>query len=804
MLKNYFKIALRNLLKFKAYSLINIFGLAIGIASCIMILLFINDELSYDRNNEKADQIYRVHTVASLAGNESDLAVSPAPLGQTLVRDFPEVIQYTRLMPNRTMLIRYKDNVFNESDFYWADSTIFDVFTIPFLKGDPKTALTQPHSIVLTQKLAKKYFGNEDPMDKIMNFEDGTPYTVKGVIKDCPHNVHFHYEMFASMASLGLGDTPFWIANNFHTYILLKKGVPGSQLAAKLPAFVEKYAGPQLRELFQTSYEELRKSGSRYEFHMQPLTDIHLTSHLDYELEPNSDIKYVYIFSIIAVFILLIACINFMNLSTARSMLRSKEVGIRKVLGSNKSQLVKQFLTESILMTFIAVVAAIALVEIFLPSFNILAGKELHTSYFNNVFAIPALLIAVIVVGLIAGSYPAFFLSSFKPVTVLKGKLNGGGGSWLRSGLVVFQFAISIVLFIGTFIVYGQLKYVQEKNLGFDRDHVLVISRAWALEKQSQTFKDELKKNSHVVSASYSDNLPGRLFGQTVFRPEGSQSSQQYLLAVMATDYDFAETMKLKLTDGRYFSRDFPADSQVVILNESAVKHMGIQDPVGKRVIMPGRTPEQNQFFPVVGVLKDFHFESLHQKIRPLAIILNRGQTSFLPVRISPGDISGTVSSIEKEWKKFVPNKPFEYFFLDDDFNKLYESEQKTGEIFTVFSVLAIFIACLGLFGLAAFTAERRTKEIGIRKVLGASIPGIVVLLSREFTKWVLLANIIAWPLAYYFMSSWLRNFAYRIDPGLGIFLIAAVIAFIIALLTVSFQAVKVAVANPVRALRSE
>ena len=804
MLKNFFKIALRNLLKFKAYSFINIFGLAIGIAACIMILLFINDELSYDRNNEKAEQIYRVHTVASLAGNESNLAVSPAPLGETLVRDYPEVIQYTRLMPNRTMLIRYKDNVFNEANFYWADSTIFDVFTIPFIQGDPKTALAQPHSIVLTEKLAKKYFGNEDPMDKIMNFEDGTPYTVKGVVKDCPHNVHFHYDMFASMASLGLGDTPFWVANNFHTYILLKKGVPGSELAAKLPAFVEKYAGPQLRDLFQTSYEEIKKSGSRYEFHMQPLTDIHLTSHLDYELEPNSDIKYVYIFSVIAVFLLLIACINFMNLSTARSMLRAKEVGIRKVLGSNKSQLIKQFLTESILMTFIAVVVAIALVEIFLPSFNSLAGKELHTAYFNNFFAIPALLIAIIVVGLIAGSYPAFFLSSFKPVTVLKGKLNGGGGSWLRSGLVVFQFAISIVLFIGTFIVYGQLRYVQEKNLGFDKDHVLVITRAWALENQTQTFKDELKKNSHIISASNTGSLPGKAFGQTVFRPEGTQSSQQYILSVMATDYDFAETLKLNLLQGRYFSKDFAADSQVVVLNESAVKHLGLQNPVGKRVVLPGRTPEQNVFYTVIGVIKDFHFESLHQKIRPLAIFLERGQTAFLPVRLSSGDVSESVSFIESEWKKFVPNKPFEYFFLDDDFNNLYEAEQKTGEIFTVFSVLAIFIACLGLFGLAAFTAERRTKEIGIRKVLGSSISGIVVLLSRDFTKWVLLANVIAWPLAYYFMGAWLQNFAYRIDPGLGIFLMAAIAAFIIALFTVSFQAVKVAIANPIKALRSE
>lgn len=804
MIKNYLKIALRNLLKFKAYSFINIFGLAIGIAACMMILLYINDEMSYDKYNEKADQIYRVHTLGKLAGNTINIAVSPAPLGETLVKEYPEVIQYTRIMPNNTMLIRYKDNVFTETNFFWADSTIFDVFTIPFIKGDPKTALTQPHTVVLTEKLAKKYFGKEDPMDKIMNFEDGTPYTVKGVVKNCPVNSHFHYDIFASVASLGMDNTPHWISNNLYTYVVLKKGVPGSVLESKLPDFARKYAGPQLKELFGASFDELRNSGNLYEFHTQSLSSIHLNSHLDYELEPNSDVRYIYIFSIIALFILFIACINFMNLSTARSAIRSKEVGIRKVLGSNKAQLVKQFLAESILMTFIAVVVSIALVEIFLPSFNHLAARELHTSYFNNLIAIPALILAVLVIGLIAGSYPAFFLSSFKPVTVLKGQLNHNGGSWLRSGLVVFQFAISIVLFIGTFIIYGQLKYVQEKNLGFDREHVLVINRAWALESKAETFKNELLNNAHIINASNTDNLPGRIFGQIVFKPEESQSPQQYILAIMSTDYDFAKTLKLHLSEGRYFSKENSTDSLAIVLNESAVQLMGIKDPLGKRVILPGPTPGQNASFTIVGVLKDFHFESLHQKIRPLAILLNRGQTSYLPVRIRPADVSGSISYIEKEWKKFVPNKPFEYFFLDDDFNKLYQSEQKTGEIFTVFSILAIFIACLGLFGLAAFTAERRTKEIGIRKVLGASIPGIVVLLSKEFTKWVLIANIIAWPLAYYFMSSWLQNFAYRISPGLFTFILAAIIALFIALLTVSFQAVKVAVANPVNALRSE
>lgn len=804
MLKNYLKIALRNLLKFKIYSFINVIGLSIGIAACMMILLYIDDELSYDKFNKKADQIYRVHTIGKLAGNEINISVSPPPLGETLVQDYPEVLQSTRLMPNKTMLIRYKDNVFNESRFFWADSTLFDVFTIPFVKGNPKTALAQPHTVVITESLAKKYFGSEDPMNKIMSFEDGTPYTVKGVVKDCPPNAHFQYDIFASISSLGMGKNLNWFNNSFYTYIIVKEGTSIPNLQSKLKKFAAKYAGPDLTKIFGVTYDDFKKTGNNYEFILQPLTGIHLHSHLDYELEANSDIKYIYIFSIIALFILIIACINFMNLSTARSMMRSKEVGIRKVLGSNKSQLIKQFLAESVLLTFLATLLAIVLVEVLLPSFGRLAGKQLHASFFDNIFIIPALLLAVLIVGLLAGSYPALYLSSFKPVVVLKGKLNGAGGSWMRNGLVVFQFSISIILFICTFVVYGQLKYVQEKNLGFNKDHVLVVQRAWALENKAATFKNELLNNSNILSASNTDNVPGRLFGQTVFRPENSPTQQQYILAVMSTDYDFAKTLGLKFVDGRFFSKEISTDTLAVVLNESAVKSLGLKDPINKKILYPGNNPQETIAYTVIGVLKDFNYESLHQKIRPLAILLNTRQTAYLPIRIRPNDVAGTVSFVQGEWKKFVPNKPFEYFFLDDDFNSLYRSEQKTGEIFTAFSVLAIFIACLGLFGLAAFTAERRTKEIGIRKVLGASIPTVVFLLSKEFTKWILIANIIAWPIAFYFMSNWLENFAYRININPAIFVIAGLLALLIALITVSYQAIKVAVANPVRALRTE
>ncbi len=763
-------------------------------------MLYVSEELSYDKFNKNYEQIYRVQADAKIEGRDLNMALSPPPLGATLVREFPDVLQYTRIMPTANMLIRYKNNVFNETRFYWADSTLFDVFTMPFIEGNPKTALSQPHTVVLTESLAKKYFGNEDPIDKIMNFEDGTPYTVRGVIKDCPPNSHFQYDMFASMSSASFGSSPFWFNNSFYTYIVLRKGASIQKLEAKFPDLIKKYAGPQLLQALGMHYNEWKKKGNSYKFYLVPITSIHLYSHLDHELEPNGDIKYIYIFSIIALFVLLIACINFMNLSTARSSTRSKEVGIRKVLGSNKTQLVKQFLAESFLLTLISVFVSITLVELLLPAFSHLAGKELSTNYLNNWLIIPAIILIVIIVGLVAGSYPSFFLSSFQPVKVLKGKATGNKGNLLRSGLVVFQFTISIILFIGTFIVYSQLTYIQTAKLGFDKDHILVIQRAWALENHAQAFKEELMKNPGISNVSNSNDVPGKPFSGTLFKADNVPGAQNYLMSFMSTDYNFIKTMGIQLVSGRYFSKQFPSDTLSVVLNESAVKLFGLNDPVGKRIFMVGRTIP----FNVIGVLKDFHYESLHQKIQPLVITLGLGQTSYLPIRLKTTNVSSVLSYIKSEWKKFVPGKPFEYYFIDQDLSRLYMSEQKTGELFTAFSVLAIFIACLGLFGLAAFTAERRTKEIGIRKALGSSVSGIVFLLSKEFTKWVLIANIIAWPVAYYFMNNWLKDFAYRINMNFWIFIISGVLALLIALLTVSIHAVRAARANPIKTLRYE
>ena len=606
--------------------------------------------------------------------------------------------------------------------------------------------------------------------------------------------------MFASMSSATFGNSPFWFNNNFYTYIVLRKGASVPKLEEKFPALIKKYAGPQLYQALGMHYDEWKKKGNSYKFYLEPITSIHLYSHLDHELEPNGDIKYIYIFSIIALFILLIACINFMNLSTARSSTRSKEVGIRKVLGSNKTQLIKQFLTESFLLTLISVFVSVTFVELFLPAFSSMAGKQLNTGYLNNWLIIPGILLMVVIVGLAAGSYPSFFLSSFQPVKVLKGKATGNKGNLLRSSLVVFQFTISIILFIGTFIVYSQLKYIQTAKLGFDKDHILVIQRAWALENHAQTFKEELLKNPEIANASNADDVPGKPFSQTLFKAENIPGAQNYLMSFMSTDYNFMKTMGIKLEDGRYFSKQFPSDTLAVVLNESAVKLFGLNKPIGKRIFIVGRNIPYN----VIGVLKDFHYESLHQKIQPLIITLNAGQTAYLPIRLKTTNVSSVLSFIKSEWKKFVPGKPFEYYFIDQDINRLYMSEQKTGELFTAFSVLAIFIACLGLFGLAAFTAERRTKEIGIRKALGSSVSGIVFLLSKEFTKWVLIANLIAWPVAYYFMNNWLKDFAYRINMNFWVFFTSGVLALLIALLTVSIHAVKAARANPIKSLRYE
>lgn len=816
MLKNYLKIAIRNLVNHKFYSIINILGLAVGIACCLLIALFVQHELSYDKFHKKADRIYRVDSEIDFSGNHFDLAVAPAPMAEALVNDYPEVEHVVRFR-NRGSWIVGRPNeteTFKERDLIFADASLFDVFSIPLIKGNPETALKEPNSLVISKKIAGKYFGDSGPIGKTLILDNEYEYKVTGMFDEIPENSHFHYDLFASMETLDESRNGMWLSNNFQTYIVLTEDTNPEQVEAKFDGMIRKYIGPEVQKFLGSSLEEAAKAGSSIKFMLRPLTDIHLYSDLTAELEPNSDIKYIYIFSAIAFFILVIACINFMNLATARSAKRAKEVGIRKTLGSLKRQLVLQFLTESIILSLIALVIAIGLVELFLPSFNTLSGKLLETSYFDNSAIIAVSIVITLLVGLLAGSYPAFFLSSFRPVNVLKGDFikSGAGTTWIRSGLVIFQFAISIILIIGTAVIYKQLNYIQNKKLGFDKEQVVILHDAYALGDQTKSFKNEMLGYSNIKSASLSSYLPvNSARSDMTFWPEGRPENDNMVsMQFWKVDHDYVPTFGMEIVKGRNFSEKFSTDSTALILNEAAVKKFGFKDPIGKRISSYvlndddfSVNTDELKTYSVIGVVKDFHYESLRDNISPLCLMLphTSGNLSF---RVNTDDMSTVLAELESHWKKFAPGQPFEYSFLDDRFAEMYQTEQKIGKIYGVFAAIAIFIACLGLFGLAAFTAEQRTKEIGVRKVMGASVWDVVLLMSRQFSKLVIIAFILAAPISWMIMNGWLENFAYRTNISLGVFLLAGGLAFIIAWLTMSYQSVKAAMANPVNSLRSE
>ena len=807
MLKNYLRVALRNLRNFKAFSLINIIGLAVGIACCLAIMLYVRDELSYDKFNGNAEQIYRVCLRGLINNRELNSAVSTAPLGPALERDLPEVVSYVRMRHFNDPLVRYKDRTFSEKRFLWVDSTFFNVFTVRFVEGNPKTALNRPNCVVISEATAKKYFGSDDAIGKILNIDNNRDCVVTGVVKGFPHDSHFHFDFLGSLCTYEDSRNPFWLSFNYYTYLLLHKGTDQNKFEKELRDEFKMYAGPQLKQSMGISLDQFETAGNRLGFFLQPLTSIHLYSHLDGELENNGDISRVYIFSAIAIAILLIACINFINLATARSDKRAKEVGVRKTLGSNRSQLVRQFITESVLMTAIAVVIAVGLVELLLPSLNDIAEKEMRLSLISDFWAVPFLVLLTLLVGSAAGIYPAFYLSSHKPIQALKSDMIAKERkSFLRSGLVVFQFAVSIVLLIATFVIYSQLKYIQNKDLGFNKEQVIVINRTDHLGKNVESFKQELLGNSKVTSVSISTAIPGDQQGSVAFWVQGTSSQQAQGMSYMYSDCDFLKTYQLKLVSGRFLSKDHPSDTMAVVVNQAAEKAFGVKDLVGKYLVTPGRSQSTAQMYEVVGVVKDFNYASLHDLVQPLVIgFLPSGQTGqFVSVRDAPGDYASTLSFIESAWKKYAGDEAFDYDFLDRNLAHLYAAEQSTSKIVTIFSGLAMFVACLGLLGLAAFVAQRRTKEIGIRKVLGASVTEIIYLLSREFAKGILVANLVAWPLGYYVMNNWLKNFAYRIDMTVWPFLLGGILALIIAIVSVSWQAIRAATANPIESLRYE
>jgi len=807
MLHNYLKIAIRNLRRQKLYSAINIIGLAIGITSVLFILLYVQHELSHDRYHEKANRIYRIAASIRMGGNDLERAIVGAPTAAALVNDFPEVEDAVRLKTGGNWYIRYGDKTYKETAFIFADANVMEIFSIPLLEGDPRTALSRPNTLIISQTEAKKYFGSDDPVGKTLNLDNSVDFQVTGVFQDIPSFSHFHWDFIGSMVSVEKRLVMEWTSLDVYTYLLLREGADPEALEAKFPAMVEKYCDQEFKAFTGKVYAQLKESGTKWEYFLQPLTSIHLHSNLGFELEPNSDIKYIYIFSAIAIFCLLIASINFINLSTARSTKRAKEVGIRKVVGSARSQLIVQFITESVLMSIAALFGALVLVRFLQPSFHSLIGREIDIHFLAHPSQVLILAAVMVFVGIIAGIYPAFVLSSFKPVSVLKQQTKGGSRThWLRSTLVVFQFLTSMVLIIGTLIIHNQMRYIQNKDLGFQKEQVLVVQDAFILGKRIDAFKEELKQNPDVVSATITSYLPvlSNHRVRSIF-PEGQREEKDFM-AVQSwrADHDFVRTFRMNIIQGRDFSREFSSDSKATIINETAANMLGWDNPIGKRIGVVGSSKsEKYQYFTVIGVIKNFHFDSMREVIMPLALYLEPS-SEFLAVRLQTGNVSGQIDSIKELWNKYLPGYPFVFSFLDDRFENMYKSELRSGRILGIFSALAVIISCLGLFGLSAYMAEQRTKEIGIRKVLGATVPEILLLLFKEFSLLVSVGFLIAAPLSYFFMRNWLQDFSYRTSITVWPFMISMGLALSIALVTVSYYAVKLALSSPAESLRYE
>ncbi|MEI6410613.1 MAG: ABC transporter permease [Bacteroidota bacterium] len=806
MFSTHIKIIIRNLWKNRVYTTINILGLSIGIAACALILLYVQHELSYDRYNEKANQIVRVFFTGSVQGEKMRESTVMPPVAATLKADYPEVEAATRLHDGGKPVVAYRDNKFRDARAAFVDPNFFSVFTLPLVLGDAQTALQQPNTMVISQTLAATYFGKEDPIGKVLQVESwGKPYTVTGVMSPMPDQSHFHFDLLASVTGLADARSTSWMSSNFYTYLVLSKGFNYKQLEVKLPQVIDKYLGPQLKEAMGVTLAEFRSNGNDLGLHLQPLTDIHLGEGFANDLSPSGNMQYVYVFSAIALFVLLIACINFMNLSTAGATKRAKEVGIRKMMGAASGGLVRQFMLESMSLTAVALCFAVGLVYLALPYFNHLVGIQLSMNPATHPWLLPGLLGVGLVTGFLAGSYPAFFLSSFQPVAVLKGKLTIAERKFgLRSSLVVFQFFISILLVISTLVVYGQLSFIRNKQLGYQKAQVVVLPDVRALGNKAEVFKQQLAQDPRVLHISTSGYLPvGDSYGNNFF--VSTEKDVERLVKTLRYDVDaeYIPTLGMDIVSGRNFSKDLRQDSMGVILNETAVKAFGFEkESLGNTLIYKDKQGIALHY-QVIGVVRDFHFKSLHEPIGPLVMVAN-GRAGNLILKVAATDISGLLSAAKTNWAAMNAEEPFSYSFLDERFEQTYATEQKTGLILGIFSGLTILVACLGLFGLAMFTTERRNKEIGIRKVLGASAASIVLALSADILKLVLLALVFAAPVAYWAMKSWLSDFAYRIEMQWWMFAVAGFSAALLAFLTVAGQAVKAALVNPVDSLKRE
>src|SRR5215204_4722743 len=825
MIKNYFKTAWRNMIRNKTSSFINISGLSIGIACVLMIVIYIQNELCYDKFHKDADRIFQVTLKGNMGGQEFWAGNTPPPVGKALVSSFPEIESYTRFFKARDIVARYgagnsTEKFFTEKNIIAVDSNFLEFFGFKMLEGDPATVLLKPGSVVITADIAKKYFGNENAIGKtiVMN-ADKKPFTVTGVLENIPSQSSLQFDFLMPVA-----DFPAvkqfswsWVWQQMISYVKLRSNVKTDvasmrDLEAKFPAMVRVQAASAFRRIGKP-FDEFIKSGGRWDLHLLPLTDVHLRSaNIGIPwLSHLSNIKYIYIFGSIALFIIILACVNFMNLSTARSAKRAKEVGIRKVTGSTRGQLIRQFLAEAFLHSLISSMIAVILVAVLVKPFSDITGESIKLGIAFTASIWIVLIVLTILIGLLAGSYPAFYLTSFNPVAVLTGKTfsrSGKGALFIRNGLVIFQFTISTILIIGTLVVFKQLNFFRNTNMGLNKENVLVIANSNRLGNSEESFRQTIGQLPGVSNASIANSIPtGNLFGDSYIPDQNGeeQVAKDINLSSFIIDYDFIPTLNIQVLKGRNFSKDF-SDSLSVILNEEAAKQIGWKDAIGQRIQYPGGN---NEWYTVIGIAKDFNVQSLQTAMVPFALFHTSSKsydigTSFLMVRMKPGDISNTLSKMESKWKTFVSGEPFDYNFLDASFEALYRSEQRMGSIFSIFTGLSLFIACLGLFGLSAYIAERRIKEIGVRKVLGASVPNVVALLSKDFLKLTLVAVVIAFPVAWWWMNKWLEDFAYRINIHWTVFLIAGLCTLLVALLTVSFQAIKAAIANPVKSLRTE
>lgn len=801
MIKNYLKVTARILRNQRSFSLINILGLGIGMACCLLILLYVQDELSYDRYHEKAGRIYRFVSYSTRGDMTFQWAGAPPPAAQAFKDELPEVEDAVRFRTEGPAKVTYGTVSFREDKIAYCDPSLFNVFTFPLIEGNPATALSLPNTIIISEKASRKIFGEANAVGQVLKLEDYPDLKITGVFKDIPQNSHFHFDFIVAMSSLDESRDPTWLNLNFQTYVLLHKGADVRQVESKLRALIKSKSAPQIKASTGKSIDELyAQLGIKEMSYFQPLTAIHLHSGSLLGFEPNGDIKYVYILSSIALFILIIACVNFTNLSTARSSGRAKEVGLRKVMGSYRIDLVKQFLSESTILSFISLIAGILIVWAVLPAFNQLSGKNLAGKDLGSGTMLGAFAGIALVTGLLAGCYPAFIISAFHPVTVLRGRFKASlKAGPFRRGLIIFQFIASIVLIIATLVIFNQLRFIQNKKIGFNKEQVLVVNNTFALENQIHAFKNEMLKDPNIIRATVSSYLPvpSSRLRESVKAGDDTSDKPAPPLAVFPVDHDYIDTLEMKIIEGRNFAREYQTDRDAAVINQAAVKHFGWDNPLGRTLKFNRKT------FNVIGVVEDYHFESLRNQIKPVVLYLgdSTGRISF---RIKTENIAGTIEAIKRKWKEFLPHEPFDYAFFDDKFFSLYQAELMMGKVFGVFSGLAIFVASLGLFGLAAFTAEKKSKEIGIRKVLGATVPQILNMLTREFMILVGISNLIAWPIGYYLMSRWLQGFAYRVSFGLGIFILSGFITVFISVLAISIQALKAATSDPVKALRYE